>query len=142
MYFLNCVHVFCRVYRTLYITACGLTLLLCESACICNFYFRETKSCIDIDGLSQQFGRPHAGDCKIRNQSRIRADNKRVLTAIEIMTNLKLHRPIQNGNSQPYYILINRQYFNLFAKPSNTLSVITVSLLRRLFERYVIIHVI
>ena len=24
----------------------------------------------------QQFDRPHAGDCKIRNQSRIRADNK------------------------------------------------------------------
>ena len=26
--------------------------------------------------VAQQFDRPHAGDCKIRNQSRIRADNK------------------------------------------------------------------
>ena len=52
---------------------------------------------------SQQFDRPHAGDCKIRNQSRIRADNKTcAYAAIEIITNLKLHRPIQYGNSQPY----------------------------------------
>ena len=54
MYFFNCLHVFYRVYKTLYITACGLTWLLCTLLASLNahviFIIKETKSCIDIDG--------------------------------------------------------------------------------------------
>ena len=40
-------YVFYRVYKTLYITACSLNLLLfmlhCESACTCNLYFQGNQ---------------------------------------------------------------------------------------------------
>ena len=52
-----CVHVFYRVHRTLYITACAYYLAASVARCFANlhahviFITKETKSCIDIDGL-------------------------------------------------------------------------------------------